>query len=261
MSLSNFDLNQNYYSFNENNSIPIVFIHGVGLDHQMWKPQIVAFKNYSTLTYDLLGHGKTPWSKENLDFEDFSNQLNQLLNHLKLEKIYLVGFSLGSLIALNFAAKNQDKIEKLILIGTTYKRSDQERALVLDRYNQAKLNKPISKMALKRWFSDEYLKNHPKTYDLFMNILQKNPDDHKNFLKAYKLFANHKDDLEIIKKIKTKTLVITGSLDPGSTPLMSKELCKDLVNADFIEIKNGKHLCSIECSDDVNINIEKFIKN
>jgi pimeloyl-ACP methyl ester carboxylesterase len=69
---------------------------------------------------------------------------------------------LGSLIALNFAAKNQDKIEKLILIGTTYKRSDQERALVLDRYNQAKLNKPISKMALKRWFSDEYLKNHPK---------------------------------------------------------------------------------------------------
>jgi pimeloyl-ACP methyl ester carboxylesterase len=133
--------------------------------------------------------------------------------------------------------------------------------LVLDRYNQAKLNKPISKIALKRWFSDEYLKNHPKTYDLFMNILQKNPNDHKNFLKAYKLFANHKDDLEIIKKIKTKTLVITGSLDPGSTPLMSKELCKDLVNADFIEIKNGKHLCSIECSDDVNINIEKFIKN
>ena len=50
MSLSNFDLNQNYYSFNENNSIPIVFFHGVGLNHQMWEPQIEAFKNYSTLT-------------------------------------------------------------------------------------------------------------------------------------------------------------------------------------------------------------------
>ena len=44
MSLSNFDLNQNYYSFRENNSTPIVFIHGVGLDHQMWKPQIEALK-------------------------------------------------------------------------------------------------------------------------------------------------------------------------------------------------------------------------
>jgi pimeloyl-ACP methyl ester carboxylesterase len=57
---------------------------------------------------------------------------------------------LGSLVALNFAANNEDKIEKLILIGTTYKRSDQERALVLERYKQAKLNKPISKMASKK---------------------------------------------------------------------------------------------------------------
>ena len=261
MSLSNFDLSQNYYSFNGNNTIPIVFIHGVGLDHQMWDLQIEALKDFSTLTYDLLGHGKTPWTKKNLEIQDFSNQLNQLLDHLKFEKIHLVGFSLGSLIAINYAADNQNKIEKLILIGTTYKRSDQERALVLDRYNQAKLNKPISSMALKRWFSDDYLKNHPKTYDLFMNILQKNPDDHSNFMKAYKLFANYKDDEKLIKKIKTKTLVITGSNDTGSTPLMSRELCKDLNNADFIEIKNGKHLCSIEYSDDVNISIEKFIKN
>jgi pimeloyl-ACP methyl ester carboxylesterase len=95
MSLSNFDLNQNYYSFNENNSTPIVFIHGVGLDHQMWEPQIEAFKNYSTLTYDLLGHGKTPWTKENLDFEDFSNQLNQLLNHLKFKKDLFSWFFFG----------------------------------------------------------------------------------------------------------------------------------------------------------------------
>ena len=34
------DSNQNYYSFIDNNTIPLVFIHGVGLDHQMWEPQI-----------------------------------------------------------------------------------------------------------------------------------------------------------------------------------------------------------------------------
>ena len=54
---------------------------------------------------------------------------------------------------------------------------------------------------------------------------------------------------------------MTGSDDIGSTPAMSKELVKDLVNSSYIEIKNGKHLCSIECSDDVNINIKKFISN
>ena len=94
-----------------------------------------------------------------------------------------------------------------------------------------------------------------------MKILNKKLKDHKNFLKAYELFANHYDDFETIKKIHTKTLVMTGSDDAGSTPAMSKKLVKDLVNSSYIEIKNGKHLCSIECADDVNINIKNFISN
>ena len=257
----NFDSNQNLYFFNNKDTTPLVFIHGVGLDHQMWYEQVNYLNEFSILTYDLLGHGKTPFNKENLNFNDFSNQLLEILNYLKIDKIHLVGFSLGSLIALDFSSRNQDRIEKLILIGTTYKRSDQERALVLDRYNQAKLNKPISKQALKRWFSDKYLEDNPKTYDLFMNILNKKPEDHKNFLKAYKLFANHNDDIASIQKIDRKTLVMTGSDDPGSSPSMSKELVKDLINSRYIEIKNGKHLCSIECADDVNINIKNFINN
>ena len=191
----NFDTNQNHYYFNKKNSVPIVFIHGVGLDHQMWNEQVNYLNEFSILTYDLLGHGKTPYNKDKLSFNDFSNQLLEILDYLKLDKIHLVGFSLGSLVALDFSSRYQEKIEKLILIGTTYKRTDQERSLVLDRYNQAKLNKPISKQALKRWFSNKYLENNPKTYDLFINILNKKPEDHKNFIKAYELFANHKDCL------------------------------------------------------------------
>ncbi len=257
----NFDSNQNHYFFNKKDTIPLVFIHGVGLDHQMWNPQINNLNEFSTITYDLLGHGKTPCKKEKLTLNDFSNQLIEILEHLQINKINLIGFSLGSLIALDFTSNYEDKINKLILIGTTYKRSNQERSLVLDRYNQAKLNKPISKQALKRWFSDDYLEKNPKTYELFMNILNKQPEDHKNFLKAYDLFANHKDNVQAIQKNIVKTLVMTGSDDPGSTPTMSKELVKDLVNSSYIEIKNGKHLCSIECADDVNINIRNFINN
>ena len=146
-------------------------------------------------------------------------------------------------------------------MGTTYQRTDEERSRVLDRFEQAKLNKPISRQALKRWFSDKYLDENPKIYNEFMNILNKKPKDHNNFLKAYKLFANHRDDIELIKKIETKTLIMTGSDDPGSTVAMSKSLSKDLVNSKFVEVKNGKHLCSIECADDVNINLKNFIYN
>ena len=54
---------------------------------------------------------------------------------------------------------------------------------------------------------------------------------------------------------------MTGSIDPGSTPEMSKKLSNDLKNSIYVEINNGKHLCSIECVDDVNMEIKNFIDN
>ena len=256
-----FDPNQNYHSFVDNNTEPLVFIHGVGLDHKMWDSQVNSLSDHSIITYDLLAHGKTPYDKEEITLNDFSNQLDYLLKFLKIDKINLVGFSLGSLIALDFASKFQDKLKSLTVIGTTYKRTAEQKALVIERFEQAKLNKPISKLALRRWFTDKYLNNHPEIYDQFIKILTKDNKDHLNFLKAYRLFAYHQDDIDLIKKIKTKTLVMTGSDDSGSTVKMSKSLSDDLINSSFIEINNGKHLCSIECADDVNINLKNFINN
>jgi pimeloyl-ACP methyl ester carboxylesterase len=257
----NFDTNQNYHLFIDNKTEPLVFVHGVGLDHKMWDSQVNSLSDHSIITYDLLGHGKTPYNKEEITLSDFSNQLDYLLKFLKIDKINLVGFSLGSLIALDFASKFQDNLKSLTLIGTTYKRTEEQRALVIERFEQAKLNKPISKQALRRWFTDKYLDEHPEIYDQFIKILTKDGDDHLNFLKAYKLFAYHQDDIDIIKDIKTKTLIMTGSDDSGSTVQMSKSLSDDLINSSFIEINNGKHLCSIERADDVNINLKNFISN
>jgi pimeloyl-ACP methyl ester carboxylesterase len=257
----NFDPNQNYYTFIDNNTEPLVFIHGVGLDHKMWDSQITSLNNNSIITYDLLGHGKTPYNKKEVSLNDFSNQLDYLLKFLKIDKINLVGFSLGSLIALDFASKFYNKLKSLTVIGTTYKRTVEQRALVIERFEQAKLNKPISKQALRRWFTDSYLNDHPEIYDQFIKILTKDGEDHLNFLKAYKLFAYHQDNVDVIKNIKTKTLVMTGSDDTGSTVEMSKSLSDDLINSSFIEINNGKHLCSIECADDVNMNLKNFINN
>ena len=48
-----------YYQLNNKKKLPIVFIHGVGLNHEIWEYQFNSFEN-TVLTYDILGHGKTP---------------------------------------------------------------------------------------------------------------------------------------------------------------------------------------------------------
>ena len=52
---------------------------------------------------------------------------------------------------------------------------------------------------------------------------------------------------------------MTGEFDVGSTVEMSRELNKIINNSQLSIIKNGKHLCSIECADEVNLEIKKFI--
>jgi len=66
---------------------------------------------------------------------------------------------------------------------------------------------------------------------------------------------------EMIKKINVNTLITTGENDIGSTPEMARNLSKVIQGSKFVEIKKGKHLCSIECADDVNIIFKEFIDN
>ena len=252
------DSSGTYYLLNKKDQkIPIVFIHGVGLNHEIWEPQINYFKNYTTLSYDILGHGKTSLKKINISFDDFSEQLIKLIDELSFEKIHLVGFSIGSLIARNFATKYDNRLKSLILLGSIYKRNEEQQKIVNDRFNLAKKSSKLSKHALKRWFTDKYLEENPDTYKKISSILEVN--NLENFLNVYELFVFHKND-EKFEKIKTNTLVMTGENDIGSTIEMSKSLSYVIKNSQFKVIKNGKHLCGIECADDVNMAINNFIE-
>ena len=120
------------------------------------------------------------------------------------------------------------------------------------------MDKPASKKnALRRWFTEEFIKNNKEVYDKIYSMLEDN--DLKNLLKVYKLFVNYEDEDQMFGKINTNTLVTTGQYDVGSTTEMAKNLAKKIKDAKYIEIKNGKHLCSIECAENFNKTIELFI--
>ena len=63
----------------------------------------------------------------------------------------------------------------------------------------------------------------------------------------------------MLKKINVNTLITTGENDVGSTTEMSRNLNKMIQGSKFVEIKKGKHLCSIECANNVNITFKEFI--
>ena len=247
-----------YNLIKKNDTVPIVFIHGVGLTKEIWRPQVDFFKDRNLLTYDLLGHGDTPLKKTQLNFEDFTKQLLNLINELNINKIHLVGFSLGSIIARHFAAEHSNRLSSLVLHGSIYKRSMEQKRVIENRFELIKKSRLASrKSSLRRWLSEEFIKNNKEIYNKIYAMLEN--IDHKNLLKAYKLFVFYEDDDDMINKIKANTLVTTGQFDVGSTTEMAKNLSNQIKSSKYIEIKNGKHLCNIECAVDFNKTIELFI--
>ena len=176
------DSKDTFYILNKKDKTPIVLIHGVGLNHKIWEPQINSFKN-TVLAYDILGHGNTSLTKSQISFDDFSLQLLNLIDDLKFEKIHLVGFSIGSLIARNFASKYNNRLESLTLLCSVFQRTSEQQQMVNDRFELSKKSRSLSKQALKRWFTDNHINKNPNIYEKICSMLEEN--DMENFLKVY----------------------------------------------------------------------------
>ena len=190
------------------------------------------FQNNKIVFYDLINHGKTKKGYKEIHFENFNKQLIQLLNYLKIRKCNLVGFSIGALIAQHFTSKHYDKINKLIIIASVYKRSEEQISKVNNRYNIAIEGRSITDDSINRWFNLEYLKNNPDVYNYFFNILQRKKSE--DFLPAYKLFVESDNYALDFSNFNMPTLIMTGENEVGSTPEMSKMLHQKLKVVNYI---------------------------
>nr|QNO56355.1 putative aminoacrylate hydrolase RutD [Methanosarcinales archaeon ANME-1 ERB7] len=94
---------------------PIIFVHGWMDDCSAWNSQIEFFaKKYKVIAYDHRGHGRSDKPEGDYSIQTLSNDLHTLIKELKLEKVTLVGHSMGGMTALLFTLDHPDKVSKLV---------------------------------------------------------------------------------------------------------------------------------------------------
>lgn len=101
---------------------PVLFSHGWPLDGDMWEVQMLylASRGYRAISYDRRGFGRSsqPWT--GYDYDTFADDLHQLIEHLQLDSITLVGFSMGGGDVTRYVARHgAAKVAGLILLGAT----------------------------------------------------------------------------------------------------------------------------------------------
>ena len=99
----------------------IVFVHGAGLDHSWFglQSRYFGYHGFNVLALDLPGHGRSAGSPIPT-IAGMADWIFKVVDESSLEKFSLVGHSMGSLVALECAARHPERVERIALIGTAY---------------------------------------------------------------------------------------------------------------------------------------------
>ncbi|WP_232824098.1 MULTISPECIES: 2-succinyl-6-hydroxy-2,4-cyclohexadiene-1-carboxylate synthase [Paraliobacillus] len=100
--------------YGEDTGIPLLFLHGFTGSHKTWRNTIESFSSYRCIAIDLPGHGQTKCN-EPVRMEDFCEDLALILNQLAIEKVHLIGYSMGGRAALSFTLLHSKKVASLTL--------------------------------------------------------------------------------------------------------------------------------------------------
>lgn len=115
----------------------VVLIHGMFSNLSIYYFNIapVLAKHFHVVMYDLKSHGMSERFLDGYDLDNMSSDLIGLIDHLQLEKVHLVGYSFGGLIALKTALEYPDRVNQLVVMEAPDPQDEKARNII-DEYSK-----------------------------------------------------------------------------------------------------------------------------
>jgi pimeloyl-ACP methyl ester carboxylesterase len=97
----------------------VLLIHGIGNDLDTWGEVIPALaEHYTVIAPDLLGHGRSDRPRADYSVAAYANGMRDLLSVLDIDRVSVVGHSLGGGVATQFAYQYPERCERLVLVSS-----------------------------------------------------------------------------------------------------------------------------------------------
>ena len=215
----------------------MVLIHALFLNSDCWKEHLSTFESkFHVLRYDLRGHGRTTKPKKRFTIRNYVDDLNALLTHLNWTKdLYLVGHSLGGIIALAYAVLYPSQIKKMVVADSFCFISQEAITDVLGRINSSKLENFALGISVRGLI--------PYNQDT-AEFVAKLVTDHmtkKDLLRATAASAGF-NICEDLKSLNIPTLVLVGKKDI-TTPVWASEMIHEwLPQSELVILPDAGHL-------------------
>src|SRR5580658_8812303 len=102
---------------------PLVLLHGAFYTIDMNWGQLIPelSKTRKVIAIEMQGHGHTPFSDRELSVTTLANDVEKVMDYLKIDSADVAGYSMGGSVAYQFAIQSPKRLRKLVIISSTYK--------------------------------------------------------------------------------------------------------------------------------------------
>jgi 3-oxoadipate enol-lactonase len=252
-----------HYAVDGSAGAPVVMLaNSLGTSFHMWDAQVAALaRSHRVLRYDMRGHGLTDTTPSSAaaaaTIERLADDAVALLDALAIGRVRFAGLSIGGMVAQRVAAEYPERIESLVLCATGSRIGTaagwNERIATVEREGL----EAIAEAGMLRWFTQRAHAERPELIRGFANMLTRTPvSGYVAGCAAVRDADLRADDA----RIRCRTLIVSGSEDPTTTPAMGAEMRDAIPNAELIVFDEASHLLCAERPEATNAALLHFLE-
>lgn len=230
---------------------PIIFLHGVGSDKSVWRPQLKHFGSARrALAFDYPGYGESDVI-EAATRDEFAEAILSAMDALDIDSAHVCGLSLGGVIAIAMHALAPERCASLIIADSFAVHPD-GRAIYERSLAASHDMRGLAQARVGALLASEDTTIRSEVIDTMSRV---DPAAYRIGAEAVWLA----DQTDRAAAIRVPTLVICGDLDPVTPPALSEELVR-LVPGSRLEIIPGaSHLANLDNPAEFNRAIDDFL--
>jgi len=218
--------------------IPLVLIHGFGLDRTIWRNMIREYMPHQfVILPDVRGHGESDAPVGPYTMNQLADDLAGLLKHLSVDKAIVCGHSMGGYISLAFAERHYQQLAGLGLI-TSRAQADSE-AKRKSRYDLIERILKRGAVELAEALAPRLSKDETIISATYDKIKQTSP---MGLIGATRAMAERPDRMDLLPQLSIPALVVAGVEDQIVELGDAEEMATEFPDASFLAIPDAGHM-------------------
>jgi pimeloyl-ACP methyl ester carboxylesterase len=240
---------------------PILLFNGASDGMDAWDPSFprILSSNHTVIAFDSRGLGNTTTGSKPYIYQQLANDSAGLLDALKIPKADVMGYSLGSYIAQQLAIMYPDKVNSLVLVGSSCGGKDHtskppeflklQSEIVNKSLNNVSISQEEMKGLVSASLGSGWIRLHPESLENIPTLQQAKPglspesmNNQNNVGKHWENNPNWSGACDELAKTARPTLVITGTDDNNYQPhVNSLKIVEKIPGAWLVQIKDAGH--------------------